>query len=124
MLVVVAAALNSIAVLHAYFRLFTGTSHTTSICLKARWSERIAVLTLTALILGGGLMPQPGVTSRFHAATEIIVRRNVTTKEQFESHEATADTDRHNDPHVIRPGPRIAKRNPAKHVVVEQRLAQ
>jgi NADH-quinone oxidoreductase subunit M len=74
-LVVLAAALNSIAVLHAYFRLFAGTEHTASISLKARLSERIAVLTLSALILGGGLVPQPGVSSRYHAASEIISRR-------------------------------------------------
>jgi len=76
-LVVFAAALNGIAVLHAYFRLFTGTQHTTSISLKARWPEKVAILLLTALILGGGLIPQPGVTSRYHAATEIISRREV-----------------------------------------------
>ena len=46
MLVVFAAALNGIAVLHAYFRLFTGTVHTASISLNARVPERIAVLSL------------------------------------------------------------------------------
>ncbi|MCO6459701.1 MAG: oxidoreductase [Pirellulaceae bacterium] len=74
MLVVVAAALNGIAVLHAYFRLFTGAEHRASITLQARWPERVAVLTLSALILGGGLFPQPGVHSRYHAATELIAR--------------------------------------------------
>lgn len=78
MLVVLVAALNGIAVLHAYFRLFTGTRHTTSISLRGRWPEKIAVLLLTALILGGGLIPQPGVASRYHAATEIISRRQAT----------------------------------------------
>lgn len=73
-LVVLAAALNSIAVLQAYFKLFTGTQHTTSISIKARWRERFAMLILSALILGGGLIPQPGVASRYHAATEIIAR--------------------------------------------------
>lgn len=75
MLVVFAAALNGIAVLHAYFRLFTGTEHTASISLHARLPEKVAVLVLSALILGGGLMPQPGVASRYHAASEIITRR-------------------------------------------------
>ena len=74
MLVVVAAALNGIAVVHAYFRLFTGAEHKASITLQARWPERIAVLTLSALILGGGLFPQPGVSSRYHAAMELIAR--------------------------------------------------
>jgi NADH-quinone oxidoreductase subunit M len=74
MLVVLVAALNGIAVLNAYFRLFTGTRHTTSISLRGRWPERAAVLVIAALILGGGLVPQPGVVSRYHAATEIIAR--------------------------------------------------
>ncbi len=77
MLVVLAAAMNGIAVVHAYFRLFTGTEHTASVSLHARWPERIAVLVLWALILAGGLFPQPGVASRYHAATEIIARRLV-----------------------------------------------
>lgn len=78
MLVVFTGALNGIAVLQVYFRLFTGTQHHASISLRARWSERIAVLTLSVLIIGGGLWPQPGVASRYHAAKEIISRREVT----------------------------------------------
>lgn len=78
MLVVFAGALNGIAVLHAYFRLFTGTEHQSAVSLNARWSEKIAILTLSVLIIGGGLVPQPGVQSRYHAATEIISRRDVT----------------------------------------------
>ncbi len=74
-IVVVAAALNGIAILHAYFRVFTGTTHNSSISLRIRFPERIAVLFLTVLIIGGGLYPQPGVTSRYHAATAILNRR-------------------------------------------------
>jgi NADH-quinone oxidoreductase subunit M len=37
--------------------------------------ECIAVLTLTALIIGGGLFPQAGVTSRYRAAMEIVRSR-------------------------------------------------
>jgi NADH-quinone oxidoreductase subunit M len=77
MLVVLVGALNGIAVLCAYFRIFTGTKHSASISLRSRWPERFAVLVLTALIVGGGLVPQPGVASRFHAATAIISRRSV-----------------------------------------------
>lgn len=76
MLVVVAAALNGIAVMHAYFRLFTGTQHTTAISLRARWPEWLAVMSLSVCIIGGGLWPQPGVTSRYHAAVELIRRRS------------------------------------------------
>jgi NADH-quinone oxidoreductase subunit M len=75
-MIVLAAALNGIAVMHAYFRLFTGTHHTASISLTARWPEKAAILVLTALIFGGGLAPQPGVRSRYHAAAAIMARRN------------------------------------------------
>ena len=76
--VVVAAALNSIAVMMAYFRIFTGKQYTASICLKVRPAERVAVLILTALIIGGGLFPQPGVASRYHAALELLKHRDPT----------------------------------------------
>jgi NADH-quinone oxidoreductase subunit M len=76
MAVVVAAALNGIAILHAYFRIFTGTRFSASISFRAKLPERIAVLILTALILGAGLYPQPGVSSRYHAAMELMKRRN------------------------------------------------
>jgi NADH-quinone oxidoreductase subunit M len=73
--IVVAGALNGLAVLHAYFRVFTGVRHVTSVDLRLRWPEQIAVLTFTALILGGGLYPQPGVESRYHAAVKLIEGR-------------------------------------------------
>lgn len=74
-LMVAAAALNGLAVLHAYFRVFSGTQRHGSVDLTARWSERIAILVLSALILGGGLYPQPGVASRHHAATKLLADR-------------------------------------------------
>jgi len=70
--IVAVAALNGLAVLQAYFRVFTGVRHVTSIDLRLRWPEQIAVLIFTALILGGGLYPQPGVESRYHAAVKLI----------------------------------------------------
>ncbi len=75
--VVVAAALNGIAVVQAYFLLFTGRRHTASISLRGRLPERIAVLILAVLILGGGLFPQPGIASRYHAAMSIVHARKV-----------------------------------------------
>jgi NADH-quinone oxidoreductase subunit M len=69
---VFAAALNGVAVLAAYFRLFTGTRHRASISLQIRTPERFAVLTLAALIIGGGLIPQPWITSRYEAAAHIF----------------------------------------------------
>ena len=76
MAVVVAAALNGIAVVQAYFRVFTGTKHVASISLRSRMPERLAVLALAALILGGGLFPQPGISSRHHAATQLAESRH------------------------------------------------
>jgi NADH-quinone oxidoreductase subunit M len=71
-LVVATTALNGLAVLQAYFRVFNGTRHAATIDLRSRVSERVSVLVLTVLILGGGLWPQPGVASRYHAAVELI----------------------------------------------------
>jgi NADH-quinone oxidoreductase subunit M len=90
MAVVVAAALNGIAILHAYFRIFTGTTHTASISLRARLSERVAVLILTVLILGGGLFPQPGVSSRYHAADALIKLRDAAKPDDARVASATA----------------------------------
>jgi NADH-quinone oxidoreductase subunit M len=75
MAVVLAAALNGIAVLQAYLRIFTGVRYFPAISLQSRGRERVAVLTLAALIFGGGIFPQPGLTSRHHAASEIIEAR-------------------------------------------------
>ena len=77
--VVVVAALNGIAVIHAYFRVFTGARHGTSISLSSRSRERIALFTLAVLILGGGLFPQPGIRSRDEAALELMRTRQVAT---------------------------------------------
>jgi NADH-quinone oxidoreductase subunit M len=71
--VILAGALNGIAVVRAYFLLFTGTRHAASVSLAVTPRERFAVLTLAALILGGGLFPQPGIASR-HAAAEALLR--------------------------------------------------
>jgi NADH-quinone oxidoreductase subunit M len=72
--VIVAATLNGIAIVRAYFLIFTGKRHSTTISLSMRLRERIAILTLVALILGGGLWPQPGVVLRHLAARELLER--------------------------------------------------
>lgn len=69
---VAVSALNGIAVMRAYFLLFTGARHASTVSLGIGLRERIAVLTLAALVLGGGFFPQPGVASRQRAAEEII----------------------------------------------------
>ena len=73
--VVVAAALNGIAVVRAYFSLFTGARHVSTVSLEIGLRERIAVLTLAGLILGGGIFPQPGVFTRQRAAEIILEDR-------------------------------------------------
>jgi NADH-quinone oxidoreductase subunit M len=74
--VVVVAALNGLAVVHAYFRIFAGRPREATIDLRVRPPERVAVLILTALILGGGLVPQPGVASRHRAAVGLAAARS------------------------------------------------
>ncbi len=73
--VVLAAMLNGVAVVLAYFRVFTGTRHAASISLNCRPSERFTIIVLSVLILGGGLYPQPGVSSRYHAAAALMAHR-------------------------------------------------
>jgi NADH-quinone oxidoreductase subunit M len=76
--IVIASALNGIAILRAYFLLFTGTQYSSSISLRIGGRERIAVLTLAVLILGGGLVPQPGVATAYHAAQSLLKARKKT----------------------------------------------
>jgi NADH-quinone oxidoreductase subunit M len=73
--VVIVAALNGLAVMFAYFRIFTGKPHVASIDLQTRRSEYVSALVLTVLIIGYGLYPQPGVTSRYLAAVELAGTR-------------------------------------------------
>jgi NADH-quinone oxidoreductase subunit M len=73
--VVLATLLNGVAVVRAYFLLFTGARHASAVALTIGPRERVAVLTLAALILGGGLVPQPGIASRHRAAEAILDRR-------------------------------------------------
>lgn len=79
--VVLAAALNGIAVVKAYFMLFTGTVHRASVPLEIRGRERFAVLTLATLIFLGGVFPQLNVASRHHASEELLQERRKDLKE-------------------------------------------
>lgn len=73
--IVIAAMLNGIAILQAYFRIFTGRRHHASVSIRSRSSERIAVLLMAAIILGGGIYPQPGIASRHQAAVHLFAER-------------------------------------------------
>jgi NADH-quinone oxidoreductase subunit M len=68
----IAMALNSISIIRAYFTLFTGARHATSVSLVVGTRERVAVIVIAGLLLGGGLYPQSGVASRHEAATRIL----------------------------------------------------
>ena len=81
--VVLASALCGIAIMHAYFRIFTGKRHRTSISLKSSSTERIAYFVLASLVVIGGLVPQPGVATRYHAAIELLKHRNLELVELF-----------------------------------------
>ena len=74
--VLAAGALNGIAVLRGFFALFLGARHHSSVDLRINNRERVAVLTLAALILGGGIFPAPGVETRVRAAKEILAERS------------------------------------------------
>jgi NADH-quinone oxidoreductase subunit M len=70
--VIFAAALSGVALVKVYFILFTGTRHVSTVPLRIGRRERVAVLILAALILGGGLFPQPAVRSRHEAAAHLL----------------------------------------------------
>ena len=74
--VVLAGALNGIAILRAYLLLFTGRRHVSTVSLAITARERFAVLALAALIFLGGLIPQPNVASRYKAAEAIMRARS------------------------------------------------
>lgn len=80
--IVVAAALSGIAVVHAYFLVFTGTRQVSSISLRMGRREKVALLTLVALLLIGGIVPQLNVKARYHAAEELLRHRGVITDTQ------------------------------------------
>lgn len=86
--VVFASALNGISVVKAYFRLFTGTQHRSMVSLGIVPRERFAVITLAALILIGGLMPQYNVASRFRAAQRVLRSRGITLHQTAEEHDS------------------------------------
>ncbi|MDZ4820829.1 MAG: proton-conducting transporter membrane subunit [Planctomycetota bacterium] len=74
-IVVVVAALNGIAVIQTYFRLFTGCQYHSTVPLGMGIRERWAVLGLAVLIFAGGLFPQWSVASRYQAAESLLNAR-------------------------------------------------
>ncbi|HBJ37412.1 MAG TPA: oxidoreductase [Planctomycetaceae bacterium] len=78
MMIVLAAVLNGISVLRAYFRIFTGTRHVATISLSARPAERFVVIIIILLVLGAGVWPGAAVKSRYHAADILLKNRQAT----------------------------------------------
>ncbi|MEY3175871.1 MAG: NADH-quinone oxidoreductase subunit, partial [Planctomycetota bacterium] len=72
LILVISSALNGISILRAWFHIFTGCRFQTAVSLRSRPAERFSVVVLCLLIIGGGLWPQPGVSSRHHAAMELL----------------------------------------------------
>lgn len=71
--VVAAAAGNGIAIVRAYLLLFGGRRHGSGISTHITLRERVAVLTLTTLILVGGVWPQATVLAN-HRAAELLLK--------------------------------------------------
>ena len=71
-IIVMAAALNGVAILRVYFRIFTGTRHIATVPLSARPAERFIAITLSLLILGVGIWPSAAIRSRYHAAETLL----------------------------------------------------
>lgn len=73
--VVLAGTLNAIAILQAYYRVFTGCRSPGSIDVRERPRERVALVPLALLILGIGVYPTGLIASRHQAATEMLEHR-------------------------------------------------
>lgn len=73
--VILAAALNGIAVMQAYFKVFTGVRFVAPVPLGVGPREWVVVISLAILIFAGGILPQAGVDSRHRAALELLNRR-------------------------------------------------
>lgn len=95
--IVLAAALNGIAVLRVYLKLFTGPRHSTSIDLRSRPAERIAVLVLVAAMIGGGIYPQPFLVSRYRAAEHLLEERARTHPQSIDAGEESKEVERHEE---------------------------
>ncbi len=101
--VVLAAALNGVAVVKSYFRLFSGRRHQSSISLRIRMRERFAVTMLGGLLVAGGIFPQPGILSRHHAAVDLLKLRERETGEPSHLPEEEPEGNAHEPPVIDKP---------------------
>lgn len=70
--VIAVAALNGIAVLRAFWMLFTGRRPASTADLPLSRAERFTVVGLCVLLVAGGLYPQPEIDSRVKAAETLL----------------------------------------------------
>ncbi len=70
-----AAMLNGIAIMRAYFSLFTGKRPTTSVSLGMTTSERIGIVIVALLVFLGGWFSPTVVASRHRVAEELLQLR-------------------------------------------------
>jgi NADH-quinone oxidoreductase subunit M len=85
-IIVLATAINGVALLRAYFRIFTGTRHVATVSIAARPAERFVAITLSLLILVVGIWPSAVIHSRYHAAESLLrIRQDTGIDRQSES---------------------------------------
>jgi len=74
---VLAAMLNGIAIMRAYFALFTGKRPTTSVSLQITSPERVGIVIIALLVFLAGWFSPAVVASRHRVADELLERRQV-----------------------------------------------
>lgn len=104
-LVVLSTTLNGIAIMRAYFRIFTGTNHVSTIPMLSQPEEKFAIIVMALLILGGGLYPQPGVKSRYDAAIHLLDNYHRSTPHSQEPHSQDSDSRDQASPEEPKPNP-------------------
>ena len=72
---VLASMLNGIAILRAYFSLFTGRRPTTSVSLQLTSKERVGVVLIALLVFLSGWFSPQVVVSRHRVADELLQQR-------------------------------------------------
>jgi NADH-quinone oxidoreductase subunit M len=76
----VAAMLNGVAILRAYFSLFTGKRPTTSVPLRVTTTERVGLVAIVLVMLLGGWFSPHVVASRHAAAEALLAARGETAR--------------------------------------------
>jgi NADH:ubiquinone oxidoreductase subunit 4 (subunit M) len=71
-----AAMLNGIAIMRAYFALFTGRRPTTSVSLQVTPTERLGIIIMALVVFLGGWFSPAVVASRHRVADELLQQRS------------------------------------------------